>query len=166
MAVSFNADEVFEMAEEIERNGEKFYKQAAQHASNENIRKLLIEMSKMEHNHLEIFQDMRKGLSENEKEFNTFDPDNEAMLYLQTMAASRGYEGKINLLKPLTGTESIEEVLDAAVGAEKNSVIFYVGLKEMVSALAGRNKIDAIIKEEMGHLMMLNQAKSELNKAQ
>ena len=35
MGITFNANEVFEMAEEIERNGAKFYRQAAEKASDD-----------------------------------------------------------------------------------------------------------------------------------
>ena len=49
------------------------------------------------------------------------------------------------------GTSSMEEILKEAILAEKDSIVFYLGMKEMVPENFGKTKIDAIIKEEMVH---------------
>jgi rubrerythrin len=105
---------------------------------------------------------MRKELGPREKEAMVFDPDNESALYLQVMADGRGYEGKVSLADKLTGKEAPEEILNIAIDAEKNSVVFYVGLKDLVSERAGKNKVEAIIKEEMGHIAALKRGLAAL----
>ncbi|UCF44217.1 MAG: ferritin family protein [Planctomycetota bacterium] len=155
MGITFNADEIFEMAEEIERNGAKFYREAAENASDEKMKRMLLDMAVMEDGHLHTFEEMRKELGLREKEAMIFDRDNEAALYLQTMADGRGYEGKVSLAEKLTGKETPEEILRIAVDAEKSSVVFYVGLKDLVSARAGKDKVEGIIREEMGHIATL-----------
>jgi rubrerythrin len=155
MGITFNADEIFEMAEEIERNGAKFYRQAAENAPDEKTQKMLLDMAVMEDGHLKTFQEMRKELGLREKEETVFDPDNEAAMYLQTMADGRGYEGKKSVTTELTGNETIQEVLRIAIDAEKNSVVFYTGLKGLVPVRAGKDKVEAIIKEELGHIAIL-----------
>ena len=161
MAITFNANEVFEMAEEMERNGAKFYRKAAQNASDDGTKKLLLDMAGMEEGHLAIFQSMRKELSDQEKESAVFDPDNESVLYLQAMADARGYEGKITPTQELTGEETPIEILEIALNSEKESVVFYFGLKGMVPAGAGKDKIEVIILEELGHITtLLNKLKS------
>jgi rubrerythrin len=162
MGITFNANEIFEMAEEVERNGAKFYREAAQQAKDDKTKQMLLDMAVMEDGHFQTFQDMRKELSPREKEPPIFDPDNQAAMYLQTMADGRGYEGKISLTDKLTGSESIEDIFNIAIDAEKNSVVFYSGLKEMVPAKAGKEKVEAIIKEELGHLAMLKLSLSAL----
>ncbi len=157
MAISFNADEILEMAEEIERNGAKFYRKAAEKASTSEIKQMLLDMAIMEDGHLEEFKEIRIGLSEAEKAEMTFDPENQAALYLQTMADAHGIEGKKSPTEELTGTESMSEILKIAVNAEKESIVFYTGLKNFVSAKAGKNKVDEIILEEVGHVATLNQ---------
>ena len=42
MAITFNAFEIFEMAEEIERNGAEFYREAAGRSSDEETKKVLL----------------------------------------------------------------------------------------------------------------------------
>jgi rubrerythrin len=155
MGITFNADEIFEMAEEIERNGAKFYREAAENASDEKIKRILLDMAVMEDGHLSTFEEMRKELGPREKEAMVFDRDNEAALYLQTMADGRGYEGKVSLAEKLTGKETPQEILRIAIDAEKDSVVFYVGLKDLVSARAGKDKVEGIIREEMGHIATL-----------
>jgi len=106
---------------------------------------------------------MRKELSEQEKAETTFDPYNEATLYLQALADSKGFEGMKGPAVKLSGNESMQELLNASIDAEKNSVLFYVGLKDLVSAKAGKDKIEAIIKEEVRHVADLRKQLSALN---
>ncbi len=152
MGVTFNADEVFEMAEQIERNGAKFYRQAAEKVSDEGMKDMFLNMASMEDGHLQTFQQLRKELSGQETEPTSFDPYNEATLYLQTMADGKGSEGMKSPTEMLSGDESPQELLEIAIGAEKNSVLFYVGLKDLVSAQAGKDKIDVVIREEVKHV--------------
>jgi len=163
VSISFNADEIFEMAEEIERQGAKFYSEASKMAPTEEVKKFFLELSGMEANHLKIFADMRKQLSENEKTTTTYDPDNEAALYLKTMADAKGWEGRISPTQKLTGKESMKEIIEIALNAEKESVVFYYGLKSMVSGGAGRDKIEQIIIEELSHIRTLLQYLKDIN---
>jgi len=162
MSIAFNADEVFEMAEQIERNGAKFYREAAAKAPARQVKDAFLRLAAMEDTHLRTFQDMRKSLSDREKEETTFDPEGEAVLYLQAMADSRGFEGRKSPAVKLTGKESTRELFDIAISAEKNSVLYYVGLKELVPAEAGRDKVEAVIREEIGHLAELRRQLSAL----
>ena len=156
MTITFNADEIFEMAEEIERIAAAFYREVAKKASDKKIKQTLIDLAAMEDGHLRTFEQMRKQLTSREKTETVFDPDNQAALYLQTMANSRGTEGKIGQTQKLTGKEKTEEILRIAINSEKNSVVFYVGLKDLVPTEAGKDKVEEIITEEMGHIAVLN----------
>ena len=155
MALTFNADEIFEMAEEIELKGAKFYRKAAEKATDTDMKDFFDGMAKMEDNHVKIFQDMRKDLSAAEKGQTVYDPQDESILYLQAMADSKGSEGMITPTKEFTGTESMREVIEFALNSEKESVVFYYGLKSMVPAQTGQDKVEKIIKEELGHIRTL-----------
>lgn len=152
MSITFNVDEVFEMAEEIERNGAKFYRQAAEKAKDAETRKMFSELAAMEDGHEKTFANMRKELSAAMKEPVTYDPDNQVMRYLQTMADFHGTEGKASPTQQFTGRETPEETLCAALQAEKNSIAFYVGLKDFVPSKQGKEKVQGIIIEEMMHV--------------
>jgi rubrerythrin len=155
MGITFNANEIFEMAEEIERNGAKFYRQAAENAADKETKQMLLDMAVMEDGHLRTFEEMRKQLSGQEKGWAVFDPDNQSVLYLQAMADARGYEGKITPTKELTGNETTKEIIEIALNSENESTVFYLSLKALVPVKAGRDKVEAIIIEELSHITTL-----------
>jgi rubrerythrin len=135
MSYDFNADEIFEMAEQIERNGASFYRKSAESIDDPAEKKLLLDFAAMEDEHEKTFAELRAGLSEKEKTATAFDPEGEAALYLRALADTRVFfEKKID-------TSSMEEILKEAILAEKNF---------------GKTKIDAIIKEEMAHIKLLS----------
>lgn len=152
MSITFNADEIFEMAEEIERNGAQFYREAAEKAEDKDVKKMLLSLADMEAGHEKTFAQMRRELTTEEKEQTTFDPDNQVAEYLRTMADFHGTEGKAGPTDKLTGRESMPEILKIALQAEKNSIAFYVGIKDMVSSKAAKQRVQAIIVEEMAHV--------------
>ena len=45
------------------------------------------------------------------------------------------------------------EILKSAIEAEKDSIVFYLGMKEAIPQNLGRDRIEAIIKEEMEHIL-------------
>jgi rubrerythrin len=116
---------------------------------------MLLGMATMEDGHEKGFKEMRTELTDADKEQITFDPQGEAELYLQTMADSHGTEGKKSIDAELTGKETIEEILEIAVNAEKDSIIFYLSMKKLVPSQAGKDKVDDIIAEEIGHITIL-----------
>jgi rubrerythrin len=164
MSITFNVDEIFEMAEEIEHNGAKFYREAAGNTKDKAVKKMFTDLAAMEDGHEKIFAGMRKDLSAKMKEPTVFDPDNQVAKYLQTMADFHGMEGKAAPTQKFTGKESLEEVLKAALQAEKNSIAFYVGIKDLVSEKKGREKVQAIIVEEMVHVSTIGGKLQELGR--
>ncbi len=162
MAITFNPDEVFEMAVEIERRGAAFYRKAAENSHDAKVVEMFLRLCEMEKGHEKIFADMRKELSMADRESNTFDPDNEALYYLQSLAASHGWEGKAGRGIEFTGHERPEQVYRSAIEAEKQSIDFYVGLKELVVSQDAKDKVQTIIREEMAHLVSLTNALNAL----
>jgi rubrerythrin len=157
MAITFNVDEIFEIAQQIESSAAKFYREAAKKVPEKAAQQMFVDLALMEDGHMRTFAEMRKTLTPAEKETTTFDPENQAILYLQAMADSHGTEGKKGRTELLTGQESMQEVLQIAVGAEKDSVVFYTALVDLVGTARGKEKIGAIISEELGHLATLKQ---------
>jgi rubrerythrin len=150
MIYDFTADDVFEMAEQLERNNAKFYKEAAQNTDNPEYKKRLVELSEMEVEHEKTFIDLRSELSGSEKASTVFDPQNESALYLKALADTKiFFEKEIDF-------SSMKSVLKAAIIAEKDSIVFYLGMKEMIPEKYGNDKLDKIIKEEMDHIKILS----------
>ncbi|MFQ5647048.1 MAG: ferritin family protein, partial [bacterium] len=55
MSATYNADEIIEIAENIEKNGARFYQQAARVCTDTNVRELLQELAEMEDRHESYF---------------------------------------------------------------------------------------------------------------
>ena len=60
MPTPISADEVFEMACEMERNGGAFYRRAAEQAADDGNRELLTGLAAMEDDHLKTFSALRE----------------------------------------------------------------------------------------------------------
>ena len=150
MAFDFNAKDVFEIAKQIERNGVKFYQSAAAGVTGEAEKKMLLELANMEATHEKTFSDMENELTEQETADTTFDPDNETALYVKALADTKVFFDK------QIDTASMKEILKAAITAEKDSIVFYLGMRDLVPGKLGGKRIDDIIKEEMSHIRILS----------
>lgn len=149
MNYDFNADEIFEMAEQLEKNGAAFYRKAAEDASQDDLKQLLSEFAEMEDQHELTFAKLRAGLSDAEKAATVFDPGNQTAMYLKSLADTRVF------FKKELDTSSAKEIFKAALLAEKDSIVFYLGMKEMIPDKLGKSRLDDIIKEEMGHIQVI-----------
>jgi rubrerythrin len=149
MAFDFNADDIFEIAIQIEENGAAFYKKAAGSIADDHYKKFLLDLATMEVFHKKTFSDMRAALTEKEKKPTVFDPLDESVLYMKSLADMRVF------YKKETDLSSIESILKSAIEAEKDSIIFYLGMKDLVPEKLGKDKIDSIIQEEKKHSQML-----------
>ena len=158
MVYDFTANDVFEMAEQLERNGAQFYRKAAENVSDPYSKKLLIELAAMEDEHEKTFASLRADLTEAEKTTTVFDPEDESVLYLRALADTRVF------FKKKIDISSMREILKAAIVAEKDSIVFYLGLKDFVPDQLGKNRLDRIIKEEMGHIRILSKELVSLDK--
>ena len=162
MTIVFNADEIFEMAIRIENNAAAFYRKAAGLQSDTENKKLLEGLAKMEDQHEEIFTDMRTTLKEKEKDPKVFDPYDEVSQYLAAMADTMGREGSPSVADSLTGDETLEEILRTAVGLEKHTILFYLGIKDLIPVQSGQDRIEEIIREERRHVIQLTNVLKKL----
>ncbi|MCP3943955.1 MAG: ferritin family protein [Desulfobacteraceae bacterium] len=149
MSNGFNANDIFEIAKQIEINGAKFYRGAANRMDEEKHKQFLLGLADMEDTHEQTFAGMQKNLENSESSATAFDPENESALYLKALADTRIFFEKD---QPET---TMKGILTSAITAEKDSIAFYLGMKELVSEKMGRSKINDIIKEEMSHIQML-----------
>lgn len=160
----FNAEEVFEMAEQIEREGAEFYRRAAEHVSERDVRNLFKRLALMEDDHERVFSKLRERLFGGPSPADWTDADVDAMAYLQSLVKGRIFGAK-------GGADAIREdmteadVLRTAIGFEKESIAFYLGIKEAVPADLGRSDVDPIIREEMRHVTILTSELARVTRA-
>ncbi len=160
----FNIDEVFEMAEQIERNGVAFYNKAAEMFPEYTKKSIFLKLAEMEREHEKRFHQMRLDLAKKERELSQFlDPQGEAAAYLRAMVSGKVFDPKLDPTTRFNQVRSLSEVLRIAIDVEKDSIIFYLGLKEMIPQGLGKDKIDLIVREEMSHVTILSDLLEKLS---
>ena len=83
------------------------------------------------------------------------EPSEQQISYLQAMADRAVFKpGAPASIKKQQET-GLAGVIAAAIENEKDSIVFYVGLRELVPARLGREKINAVIDEEFKHIVFL-----------
>jgi rubrerythrin len=158
MVVNLNASEIFEIAVQIERNGAKFYRRAAELFDDSRVHNLFLQLAEWEIAHEQVFADMRNELIAQGPEISTFETESDVIFDVQSMAGLAVFGNSIGPSAELTGKESVTDILRIAIEKEKDSIIFYTGLKDFVSAKTAKDKVADIIKEEMRHIRILNQS--------
>jgi rubrerythrin len=153
MKLYFNADEVFEMAEDIERQGASFYTKAAGLFSDADIKNLLEGLSKMEVAHEKAFKKMRSDILSDA--FKGYDPDEMAIAYIHAFTEGKVFAKGADMCDALNAKSTLSEILKMAIEAEKNSILFYTGIKKALPETMAKEAIEDIIGEEMKHIVML-----------
>ncbi len=155
--MSFCLEEVFEMACQIERDGAAFYRRAADEVESDEARELFTKLAQWEKHHEKVFRDLAAGIPE-EKRSEYVDPDGEASAYIDAMV-----EGTI--FQPRSPSEWVPSspagVFQTAIGKEKDSIVFYLGMKEAVPS--GADEVDRIIAEEMRHVRILSRLATQMD---
>ena len=162
MEMTFNIDEIFEIAEQIERNGAKFYRAAAETTGDKDQSAKLVNLAEMEDQHERTFAQMRRELVTDARRESVYDADDLAAQVLQAWASRAVFDMTKDPLGVLTAGTSLEEILKIAIGREKDSIVYYEGLKAGVNTEADREKVDFIIREEMSHIAILDQQLQQL----
>jgi rubrerythrin len=154
MTEIFNIDETFEIAEQIERNGARFYRKAADSFEASRGKSLLMDLAAMEDRHEKLFMEMRQELK---KKSGTEDSyiDEEPARYLKAVAGGYVFPIKADPSDKLTGKESLTDIINFAIEIEKDSIIFYLGIREAMPENLGKFDISQIVKEEMRHITIL-----------
>ncbi len=156
MGISFSADEILEMAQQIERNGALFYRKAASLTKMAGSAPFLQKLAAMEDSHEKIFGRMREELTAAERMKRTPDPENQGPAYLRAWADRQVFDVSSDPAKKITGRERPEDILGMAIGLEKDSIVFYVGMKSAVPERMGKSRVEEIIQEEVRHIDLLS----------
>ncbi len=157
MSIKFTVDAVLQMAQRIEINGAKFYRRGAEIVADSEHQNLLRRLAAMEDAHERVFAALRADLPASYREPISEDPADERMIQVQAMADGHVFDVDEDVSERLTGQETTEAILQMAIGLEKDAIVFYVGIKDLVPEQLGRDRVDDIINAEMDHIVILSQ---------
>lgn len=145
----FSAREIIDIAIQIERNGEKIYREAVAAVNDEALASALRWMAQEEVDHARWFAELKEALQETERNL---------------MAEEFGRELFDDVLKnrsfsledvDFSRIEDLQTLLETFIEFEKDSVLFYQVLEPFVRDEETRRQLEAIIAEERRHIDML-----------
>ncbi|MFP4681837.1 MAG: ferritin-like domain-containing protein [Chitinispirillaceae bacterium] len=163
MSQVFNAEEIFSIGIQIEKNGRLYYQTVADNSSDQELKTLFSSLARWEENHIEIFEKLSSEMPENQKYQNLFDPDDSVHLYLKAVADSHIFVKNSDIEKLALSCNSPGDALELALQFEKDSVVFYSSMKEFVREDLGRNQLDKLIHEELTHVGQITKELNRLN---
>jgi rubrerythrin len=155
MSISLKLNDVFDMAVHIEQNGARFYRQAAaRDGVAETTTSMLAELAVMEDDHEQIFVAMKEGRPEGTDK-PAFASDNDTVAYLHAITDGNLIGGDSAETTRTAEQGTTTEILRTAIELEKDSIVFYLGLREILTKEADKEKVDGVIREEMRHIVDL-----------
>ena len=159
MSVVFSGEEIIGMAVKTEETGYEFYKMALQNASTEELKNLFDYLAKEELKHKETYEGLTDAIGENAQGV-PVDWD-ELGLYIKAMTDSSFFLGgdkSINLAAKATDDK---KAVDFAIQFEKDTLLFFHQLKEVVKP-ANQPVVEKIIQEEKEHIKRLADIRKSL----
>jgi rubrerythrin len=145
----FSLEEILDLGIRIEKNGEKFYRQAQKKVALEELKILLTRLADDEVEHVGFFTRKKQALKSKPE-----DPEVEkqASAILQEILGDQTFS--LKEVNP-ADLKTIDDLLSLAIEFEKDTLLFY----EMVSALTTKDDtlkgLQAVMAEENRHVEML-----------
>ncbi|MGD8228444.1 MAG: ferritin family protein [Desulfobacteraceae bacterium] len=145
----FSLREVFDLAIQIEKNGEQYYRDALEKVSNPSLRSLLEWLAEQEEKH-------RSWFSERKEDLDTVGEDMEmaemGSSILQGILGDQSFSLKE---ADLSEIDSVEALVQLAVEFEKDSILFYEMIGSFIEDPDTSEKLNEIIAEENRHIELL-----------
>lgn len=142
-------DKIFELASQIEKNSIIFYKTAANKVTDPIAKTLLLDLAQMEAEHMDTFDRMKNELSDHDIKEMKVRLSKDGMNYLIAHTDLHAcFHRDID-------TSSLITILKHAIASEKEAIIYYTGIRIIITNPKARDQIDGIIKEEMSHVTLL-----------
>ena len=152
MEFAFNAGKVLEIACQLEKNGAKFYRRAAELAASDDMKTVFFELAEMEDNHLSLFESMRDD--EDVVAGLLATPDDLLTTYLRALAGSQIFNKDVPKEYFAEGV-SPQKILEKAIQLEMETIAYYHGIREKMPNKRNKRRVSDIIHEEMGHVALL-----------
>jgi rubrerythrin len=152
MTIRITGPEVLEWALEIERNGEIVYNAVAAASADPEVKALFEDLAAQEKVHAATFRRMLEASPADGLPISLDYEEYEA--YLHAILDARLFTGPEKGLAMAKGAEDRETALRAAVGMEKDALLFFYDLRETVGE-GERETVSDIIREEKAHLHRL-----------
>ncbi|MEW6109375.1 MAG: ferritin family protein [Nitrospirota bacterium] len=154
----FSIIEVIEQAVQTEKLGADFYSDmAGKFEKKKEVKKLFETLAAKELVHELIFSRLKERIRDE-----GIEGWEEVSRYLRAIVESAFFLGKGKSLTSVKNIKSVMEAVDYALGFEKETLLYYAGIRDSVK---GKKIIDEIIKEERSHIIWLSKFRKTLSKS-
>ena len=158
MSISFSGSELINIAIGIERRGIAFYDIMTKTTESNAAREVFQRLADMEREHIRIFEGM---LDQADKYQPAESYPGEYAAYLQALVDSAVFTDDLVTSELATQADSDVEAMELAISAEKDSILFYYEMRNIMPRRA-QPTVDRILAEEKSHLKELTGLKKQL----
>jgi rubrerythrin len=151
----FAGKEIVELGIQIEKNGRDFYNTLLKQSQDLKIQELFQFLATEEEKHIKAFQKILERTTKYEVQ--GLDSD-DYFAYMNALASEHVFTKANTGALVAKSIKSSKEAIDRAIGFEKDSIIFYEGMKRVVPD-DDRKTVDALIIQEQDHLRRLTRMK-------
>ncbi|UCG20917.1 MAG: ferritin family protein [Deltaproteobacteria bacterium] len=156
----FSIREIIDMAIQLEKNAETFYRAAVAKMSTPSLEPVLICLANEERDHSQWFEKLRRVAQEAKAGGQGEEISSEA---LRSLVGDQ----KFSLAEvDLANIESVKELIELAVEHEKDTIIFYQMLQSFIDDPETTKELDEIIAEEEQHIKVLMKCEIEMVKSE
>ena len=158
MANIFSGSEIVQIGIQIEKNGRDFYNVLEKQSTNKKSKEIFRYLAGEEEKHIKVFEQILSS-AENYEPAEAY--PGEYSSYMKTLASECVFTqaGKGDELAKKVKSE--KEAVEKGIGFEKDSIIFYEGIKTVVPAY-DHKIIGKLISEEQSHLTKLYDLKNKI----
>ncbi len=151
MTIQMTGADVIDLAVQTELQGERFYRAAAAAATAPEGRRLFAFLATEETRHRATFEGLATSIVTT-----AIDPTTwaEAIGYIEATVDRAFFSGRRSPLREIAQGASEADMIRQAIAFEKETLLFFVGLRDLVQP-ANQPLIDAIIREERQHIVRL-----------
>jgi rubrerythrin len=158
MTIGFSPAELYDIAIAVERRGAAFYDTLARTCSSEETREAFVALAAMEHAHIQTFQRLAAEAPDTLGEGAEAE---EYADYFKALVESAVFNDDLATSDLVTKVDTDRQAVEVGIEAEKDAILFYEQLRDIVSGDAGE-AIAGIIAEEKAHLRQLAAIKTQL----
>lgn len=153
----FSANEIVQLGIQIEKNGREFYLEVAKNSKSPQAKETFNYLAGEELKHEKVFEAMLAVIGKYEPQENT---DKEYSEYLTALSKEHVFTEKNTGRTTAAGVKNDLQAIELAIGFEKDSILLFYEMKNLVSA-DGHPTVDKLIQQEQEHLLKLTQLKGE-----
>lgn len=158
MSNIFAGSEIVEIGIQIEKNGRDFYNTLVGQSKNQKAEDIFKYLAEEEEKHITSFQKILDSVHKYEPAESY---PGEYFAYMNALAREHVFTQENKGGEIAKNTKSDKEAIESGIGFEKDSIIFYEGMKKVVPE-HDLKIVDELIAQEQEHLRKLSDLKNSL----